>query len=200
VTQNQATQKGRWGTHELDTAEEWNMSFGFIDTAEQFAKATKREKPTREMLDGCALFQRSPELCYRLIDEIYPPKTLERLDNQWFHGPTGSGKSYHAHKKNPGAFIMHNMSWEGYCAEDVVIIENVEDNDPRLGLFLKIWADHYPFRIYCETPRVIRPKKIIVTSTRPPERLYSEPHLYEQLNRQFIVKRFDHFQYCEDGK
>lgn len=96
------------------------------------------------------------------------PKCLQSLDNEWHFGKTGIGKSKGVWDKYDGKFFTKTKDewWNGYEFEDVVVVPDV---DASWWYFLddaKNICDYYPFaaRIKCESPLLIRPKKIIVTS------------------------------------
>lgn len=114
------------------------------------------------------------------------------LDNEWYYGVSGSGKSYKARTENPGAYLkMCNKWWDGYLGQDVVIIEDFDKCHQVLGYHMKIWADKYPFP--CEVKRhaiTIRPKKIIVTSNWHPDQIWVEDETLQPILRRFKVTHF----------
>jgi len=112
---------------------------------------------------------------HRTIKQINQEAMLEKsgtqageLENLWYHGPPGTGKSRKAREDYPDAYLKAlNHWWDGYRGEDTVIIEEWELTSGRfLGHHLKIWSDRYPFAPEIKgshLPRQ-RPKRIIVTS------------------------------------
>lgn len=75
------------------------------------------------------------------------PQPLDTLDNYWYVGPPGTGKTRAAHQRYPGAYIKNtNKWWDGYNNEPFVILDELERNDTHMGHFLKVWCDHYPFQ------------------------------------------------------
>ena len=104
------------------------------------------------------------------------PKELEKLDNLWIHGETGTGKSTWAHRSFPLAY-KKSMSkwWDGFRQDDpghdVVIIDDLH---PKWGgrEQLKQWGDRFPFQAeYKGGSMLIRPKRIIVTSNYTPHQV-----------------------------
>jgi len=89
-------------------------------------------------------------------------------ENEWWVGPTGSGKSRLGWDKYGTICYqkMLNKWWDGYDAQDVVIIEEWSPKNEVTASALKIWADRYPFtaQIKGGVLQKIRPKKIIVIS------------------------------------
>lgn len=133
-------------------------------------------------------------LTFQRITKDHPRnlQQLDALDNYWYVGASGTGKSRYARKVAPDAFIKNcNKWWDGYRDEDDVIIDDVEKEHTFMGHFLKIWADHYPFCAEIKgSAMLIRPKRIIVTSNYSPDQIWSDPHLLEALDRRFKVLNF----------
>ena len=75
-----------------------------------------------------------------------PIASLDKLDNYWFMGPPGTGKSLAARKRWPTLFNKScSKWWDGYKDEPTVLIDDLDLTTNGLGHYIKIWADHYPF-------------------------------------------------------
>ena len=121
------------------------------------------------------------------------PKTLETLDNEWFYGPSGTGKSRTAREKYPDAYIkLNNKWWDGYNDEETVIIEDLDVYDKALGGDIKRWTDHYLFPAeYKGGVMKIRPKKFIITSNYIPEDIWEDEKTVGPIRRRFKFTHFD---------
>lgn len=82
--------------------------------------------------------------------------------------------------------------WDSYSDQEVVLIDDVDYNQVNwIGYFLKIWSDHYPFIAEVKGgSKLIRPKKVIVTSQYSIDNLFNDEELKKALKRRFkeIVK------------
>lgn len=125
-------------------------------------------------------------------DHAPPPKAIDTLEHQWYWGPSGTGKSFKARTENPGAYIkLNNKWWDGYKGEDTVIMEDLDVYDKALGGDIKRWADHYPFPAEVKgSVKVIRPKKLIITSNYPPEEIWEDDRTIGPIRRRFHVTDF----------
>jgi len=127
-----------------------------------------------------------------LAEEKVTPVTLEALDNHWFCGPSGTGKSWTARDTWPDAYIKNkNKWWCGYNGEDTVIIEEWCPEDNILLQHLKVWADKYPFRAEVKGgSRMIRPKRLVITSNYSIEECVERQNDLAPLLRRFQERRF----------
>lgn len=122
------------------------------------------------------------------------PEDNEFIDNCWYYGETGTGKSRKARDDNPGAYLkMCNKWWDGYNGEEVVLMEDFDKNHHVLGHHLKIWADRYAFPAEVKGSKVnLRPRKIIVTSNYHPKDIWGDqPQTLEPILRRFNVTHFN---------
>jgi len=111
---------------------------------------------------------------HRTLKQIHLDTLLERpqlegdLENLWYHGPPGSGKSRKARDEYPDAYLKAlNHWWDGYRGEETVLVEEWELTSGKyLGHHLKIWSDRYPFSPEIKGSHLPkqRPKRIIITS------------------------------------
>lgn len=119
---------------------------------------------------------------------------LEDLDNEWWWGPTGTGKSRLLWSRYPEHFQKElNKWWCGYLGEDVVAIEEWCPKNECTASALKIWADRYPFtgQIKGGSLRRIRPKKIIITSNYSIDQCFPNEEDREPIKRRFKEVKFD---------
>lgn len=94
------------------------------------------------------------------------PMNLEVLDNYWFVGLPGTGKSRGARLRWPGLYNKPlNKWWTEYAGQETVLLDDFSLEHACLGAHVKHWADHYPFTAESKGGGcVIRPKRIVVTS------------------------------------
>jgi len=121
------------------------------------------------------------------------PESVAVLDNWWYYGATGTGKSLAARTENPGYYIKNkNKWWDGYADQPCVIIEEWDPHySDSLGSFLKEWADHHPFNAEVKGGTMcIRPPKLIVTSNYSMEDCFKDETLLLPLKRRFQIKHF----------
>lgn len=118
------------------------------------------------------------------------------LENEWWYGDTGLGKSKKLWELYPDHFTKEkNKWWDGYRDEEIIGIEEWEPAHSITAGQLKIWADRYPFtgQIKGGTIRKLRPKKIIVTSNYSIEECFPNPKDHLPLKRRFKCIRFESF-------
>ena len=96
-------------------------------------------------------------------------------------------------KVQPNAYIKDASShwWDGYNGEEVVIIDDLDKYHVKLGYYLKVWGDHYPFPAQIKGGQMMaRPKKIIITSNYHPREIWTDSQTVEPIARRFkIIER-----------
>jgi len=132
--------------------------------------------------------------CYstlRRIELDYMPRVQPGpgVCGTWIHGLSGSGKTHAVYTAYPDLYQKpRNTWWDGYQREEVVLVDDVDVYDVRLGGQLKHWADFAPFIAERKGGGFrIRPGKVIVTSQYTIERIWEDPETREALNRRFTV-------------
>lgn len=121
------------------------------------------------------------------------PPDNDDVDNFWYYGETGTGKSKKARTENPGAYLkLANKWWDGYTGQEVVIIEDFDKSHKVLGYHFKIWGDRYAFPAEVKGSKLnLRPKKIIVTSNWSPREIWGdEPQTLGPIERRFKLVQF----------
>lgn len=127
----------------------------------------------------------------RRIERDYMP-AMERLGapcGTWIVGAAGSGKTRAVLDQLPDAYPKpRNQWWDGYQREDIVLVDDVDKFDVRLGGYFKHWADCYPFIGEIKGgSQKIRPKRLIVTSQYRIEEIWEDQATREALLRRFVV-------------
>lgn len=122
---------------------------------------------------------------------------LSELVNEWWVGPTGTGKSRKLWADYPDHYAKQlNKWWDGYDNEEIIGIEEMTPHaGTYLSHYLKIWADRYPFspEIKGSTLKKIRPRKVIVLSNYTIEECFPNEQDLLPLRRRFKVVRFESF-------
>lgn len=144
--------------------------------------------------DFVCLHPRNFSIIRRLCLDQRPVGPLAQLDNYWYWGPTGSGKSLGARAWCDERKLTYYLKdctkwWGGYEDQDVALIEELgPDHIPALTQYIKRWADYYPFPVEGKgTEFVIRPKHIIITTNYSIEELFNTAMDREPINRRFNV-------------
>jgi hypothetical protein len=127
---------------------------------------------------------------------LQQPQIQGDLENLWYHGAPGTGKSLCARTRFPHLFLKAlNHWWDGYEGEETVLIEEWEVTSGKfLGHHLKIWSDRYPFKpeIKGSSLPPQRPRRIVVTSNYSLQECFgADATLLQALRRRFTEVDFD---------
>jgi len=115
------------------------------------------------------------------------------MEHEWLVGPPGTGKSYTARQENPESFIKDPTVswWDGYLAEDVVIIDDFDKFQVKQGGDMKRWLDRYTFQAPVKGGyQLIRPRKIVITSNYLPSEIWDDQITVDAINRRVKIRRF----------
>lgn len=114
---------------------------------------------------------------------------LESCCGIWIFGLSGSGKTRNVLATYPTCFPKpRNLWWDGYQGEEIVLLDDVDKYDVKLGGQLKHWADFCPFIAQIKgSSQKIRPKKIIITSQYLITEIWDDEETRVALLRRFTV-------------
>lgn len=120
-------------------------------------------------------------------DYMARPQNLPSVCGIWVHGNAGCGKTRTVDRLYPDAYAKpRNDWWDGYSYEEVVLCDDVDVYDVKLGGKFKHWADYKGFIASTKGGAMyIRPNKFIVTSQYTIEEIWQDKETREALNRRF---------------
>ena len=121
------------------------------------------------------------------IEDKRKVDSLTVLDNQWHYGDPGTGKTLHCIQTWPDYYEKDKTKyWNGYNEQETVLIDDIEQDEKfMLGMLKKI-AQHKPFVAEDKYGglRLIRPKRILVTSNYHPNEIWEKKE-FKALDRRF---------------
>lgn len=136
-----------------------------------------------------------------------PPGDLVELENFWFQGEPGTGKSTRARTLYGKSLFNKPMNkwWCGYQSEDNVLMDDFDHGGACLGHYLKIWGDKFPFTAEVKgSSRSIRPMRIVITSNYSISDIWpGDMEMQTALKRRYKTVRykgFDDFRLGESPK
>ena len=175
------------GTLPMDQKEKGQCNVTRWNQARQLANQGRFDEIEDELY---IKYQKSFKSMYE--DNQEKPQSIPDLDFWWFKGPSGSGKSLTARVENPDHYLKAtNKWWDGYKCEPCVIIDEWSPSHGVLADHLKRWADHHPFVAEIKGgTRVLRPKKIIITSNYDMGDCFERPEDLKPLGRRFKIRIF----------
>lgn len=112
------------------------------------------------------------------------------LDNLWLYGDSGVGKSMSVREEygEDLYYKMCNKWWDNYEGEENVLIDDLDLTHSVIGHHIKIWSDRYAFRAEVKNhSKMIRPKRIIITSQYHPNEIWSDKKLVDAISRRFKI-------------
>ena len=138
-------------------------------------KAAPGMKKLQIMEEHTEVYAKYPRFCneYKLM--VANPQTLthdnDNWPNVWIWGPPGTGKSRPFHEGGDLYTKMPNKWWTGFDGESTVLLDDLEPQHERMGHYIKIWSDRYPFMACVHHSVVkIRPARLVITSNFQPHR------------------------------
>lgn len=153
-----------------------------------------------------AIKERYPAEYVRYLDKITSLRIrhisiIQVLENEWWFGKTGTGKSMKIWSDHPNHYPkMLNKWWDGYEDQDTVVIEEWSPKNDMTASGLKIWSDRYPFNAEIKggVIKMIRPRRIIVTSNYSMEQCFERAEDLEPLKRRFKQIEFKTLKWSVD--
>lgn len=123
------------------------------------------------------------------------PQTLDgAFLHEWFYGEPGTKKSLWARFPNEGNYYIKDPKerwWDSYKDQDIVVIEDVDIYMKSMAGDLKLWLDRYPFQAPIKNGyKVIRPKKIIITSNYHPNEIWEDEMTRKAIARRVNIRLF----------
>jgi hypothetical protein len=105
----------------------------------------------------------------------------------WLVGSPGTGKSLFAHRYGDVYHKPPNKWFDGYQNQEIIIIDDLDrSNAEKMGYYLKLWCDCYPFLAEVKGSALyLKHKTTIVTSNYRINTLYEDPDLRGSLHRRY---------------
>lgn len=139
------------------------------------------------------------------LKKYYEVKRNWKTEVKWYYGATGTGKTKMAYEEmveeaQDEDNIYFSMDtgkwWEGYDAQEYVIIDDMRADFLKFHQLLKL-LDRYPYKVETKgSTRQFIPKKIIITSAYHPSKMFRTREDLGQLIRRIdVIKEFKDWRY-----
>lgn len=186
---------GNYFTHGPEPSEQWTAaSQKNKERCAQAIKSAKENKLDQLQEEDPEIYLRYERVLTKLATEnLKNLPDLPFLNNYWYYGSTGTGKSKKVRQEHPDAYRKNcNKWWDGYKNHEVVVIEDIDKQHACLGHHLKLWTDHYPFLAEVKgSTSMIRPKSFFITSNYTIDEIFEDPGISSPLKRRFHVVHFN---------
>jgi len=120
----------------------------------------------------------------------------------WVWGVPGTGKTTTVTNAYEGAYLKDlNKWWDGYAAQDVVVIDEFSRDFPQdIKRLIKVWGDRLPFTGESKgVSHRIRPKLVIITSNWSIDQVFPDPIDSAAMKKRYFTIKFDRYRhYTED--
>jgi len=162
---------------------------GQLEKARWDAVRLFAESGRLDEIESCIYIRYYSSLKRIAVDHMPRMERLEKPCGVWIYGEAGTGKSRSVNDAYPELFPKpKSIWWDGYNGEQVVLLDDVDIYDVKLGGLLKHWSDCYPFIGESKGfSRKIRPIKFFVTSQYRIEDIWCDIPTQEALKRRFHV-------------
>jgi len=158
----------------------------------EFAKANNLD----QFLEDCPMESFLYMRKFEDLTKTYKPKPrdLPVLENYWYLGKSGTGKSRCARADFPDLYLKPTATkwWPNYKGQKNVLIDDLGKTHDYVLEWLKGWGDHYPFEAENKGNHTgeIRPERIIVTTQYHWDDITDDQELRDAIARRFKIVRF----------
>lgn len=183
------------GTKPLSQKEKGRKGEEWYDEQMDYVKTGQKDK-----IASSLMLTQSRNIDYLLkkyeAERQGPLKPRRVLENYWFWGEAGTGKSRYAHLRYPGAHVKQcNKWWDKYDntlpEHKVVIIEEISPVHEVLATHIKQWTDHYVTPVEVKNGgNTVRPEVFVVTSNYHPREIFTKDADLQPILRRFKVIEF----------
>lgn len=119
----------------------------------------------------------------------------------WIWGVPGTGKTTTVTNAYEGAYLKDlNKWWDGYAAQDVVVIDEFAKDYPQdIKRLIKVWGDRLPFTGESKgVSHRIRPKLVIITSNWSIDQTFPDPIDSAAMKKRYFTIKFDRYRHYDE--
>lgn len=152
------------------------------------------------IMENPDVYNRAHRAMHRLEDiQMRKRRRKEMTEGEWIYGESGTGKSEYAFQHENAYVYPYDNGWcDGYKQEDIVIIDEFRGQLPYNEL-LRMVDKHpnYFLRRRCRETIPFTSKKVIITSSLPPYKVFKNLEVGDSFKQLF--RRFKVYKLTEEG-
>ena len=119
----------------------------------------------------------------------------------WVWGVPGTGKTTTVTNAFENCFLKEpNKWWDGYEAQDVVVIDEFAKDFPHdIKRLIKVWGDRLPFTAESKgVSHKIRPRLVIITSNWSIDQVFSDAIDIAAMKKRYFTVHFERFRQFDE--